>query len=222
LARKSFVLVVVIAALALIAWSGITNYRAHKAQLAEQRAHQLVLTSDGSATISATGSDTGNGTASGMPPNPLQGKSAPNFTLEDTSGKKVSLADYKGKAVLINFWATWCGPCKVEIPWFEKLHEQYASQGFEILGVSADELDTDDKAKLAAETAEVAKFATVMHMNYPVLLDGDSLKSYGELEVYPTSFYIDRSGKVIDVIEGLASRDEIEATIKKALASGKA
>jgi cytochrome c biogenesis protein CcmG/thiol:disulfide interchange protein DsbE len=213
LARKSFVLVVVVAALALIVWSGITNYRAHRAELADRRAHEIVLSPDGSASA---------GAADSMPPNPLQGKTAPNFTLEDTTGKKVSLSDYKGKAVLINFWATWCGPCKVEIPWFEKLHDQYASQGFEILGVSADELDMDDKAKLATEKAEVAKFATNMHINYPVLLDGDSLRSYGELDAYPTSFYIDRSGKVIDVITGLASKDEIEATIKKALSSGNA
>jgi thiol-disulfide isomerase/thioredoxin len=201
-----------VAALVLIVWSGVTNYRAHKAQLAEQKAHQLVLTPDGGATMPAEAT----------PPDPLMGKQAPNFTLEDTSGKKVSLADYKGKAVLVNFWATWCGPCKVEIPWFEKLHDQYAGQGFEILGVSTDELDLDDKAKLSTEKAEVVKFAKGMQMNYPVLLNGLSLKGYGELDSFPTSFYVDRSGKVVDVEVGLISRDEIEANIKKALGSGKA
>jgi cytochrome c biogenesis protein CcmG/thiol:disulfide interchange protein DsbE len=214
LARKAFVIVVIAAALALIAWSGVTNYRAHKAMLAEQQGHQLVLTPEGGVTAP--------GANAPEPPNPLEGKQAPNFTLVDTAGKKVSLADYKGKAVLVNFWATWCGPCKVEIPWFDKLHDEYAPQGFEILGVSVDDLDLDDKAKLANEKAEVVKFAKGMQINYPVLLNGLSLTSYGELDAFPTSFYIDRSGKIIDVEVGLISRDEVEADIKKALASGKA
>ena len=206
-----------VAALALIVWSGVTNYRARKAMLAEQKAHELVLTPDGGAALPAAA-----GSEAGMPPNPLLGKPAPDFKLEDTAGRKVSLADYKGKAVLVNFWATWCGPCKVEIPWFEKLHDQYAGQGFEILGVSVDDLDADDKAKLSTEKAEVVKFAKGMQMNYPVLFDGLSLKSYGELDAFPTSFYVDRSGKVVQVVTGLVSRDEVEANIKKALASGKA
>jgi peroxiredoxin len=205
-----------VAALALIVWSGVTNYRNHKAMLAEQKAHELVLTPDGGAGPAAGAA------ADTLPPNPLKGKQAPDFTLTDTAGKKVSLADYKGKAVLVNFWATWCGPCKVEIPWFEKLHDQYASQGLEILGVSVDDLDEDDKARLATEKAEVVRFAKGEGINYPVLLDGLSLKSYGELDAFPTSFYIDRSGKVIEVVTGLVSRDEVEANIKKALANGKA
>jgi peroxiredoxin len=213
LARKAFVLVVIVAALALIVWSGVTNYRAHQAMVREQKAHELVLTPDGGVSAAAE---------AGEPPNPLQGKQAPNFTLEDTTGRKVSLADYKGKAVLVNFWATWCGPCKVEIPWFDKLHDQYAPQGFEILGVSVDDLDVDDKAKLKTEKAEVVKFAKGMQINYPILFDGLSLKSYGELDSFPTSFYIDRSGKVVDVVTGLISRDEVEANIKKALGNGKA
>ncbi len=216
MARKAFVLVVIVAALALIVWSGVTNYRAHQAMVREQKAHELVLTPDGGVTAATAPGD------SSGPPNPLQGKQAPNFTLEDTTGRKVSLADYKGKAVLLNFWATWCGPCKVEIPWFDKLHDQYAPQGFEILGVSVDDLDVDDKAKLKTEKAEVVKFAKGMQINYPILFDGLSLKSYGELDSFPTSFYIDRSGKVVDVVTGLISRDEVEANIKKALGNGKA
>ena len=203
--RKVLVLVLIIAALGLIVWSGITNYQARKAQEAarKQRA-QLVLTPD---TDSMQ-----------MPPHPLEGKTAPNFKLEDTAGKEVSLADYKGKAVLVNFWATWCGPCKVEIPWFEKLRDQYAAQGFEILGVSSDQLDTDDKQRLVSEKADVAKFAANMHMNYPVLLGGEDIsKDWGGVDSLPESFYIDKTGRIVTVVTGLGTRDEVEANIRKAL-----
>ena len=66
-------------------------------------------------------------------------KNAPNFTLKDSDGKTVSLSDYKGKVVLLNFWATWCGPCKVEIPWFVEFEQKYKDRGFAVLGVSMDE-----------------------------------------------------------------------------------
>ena len=89
---------------------------------------------------------------------PLEGKPAPAFALEDLSGKKVSLASYKGKAVLINFWATWCGPCKIETPWLVELRNQYAAQGFEMLGIDTegDDLDKDDNAGWAKDKAEIA------------------------------------------------------------------
>ncbi len=92
----------------------------------------------------------------------LNGKPAPAFVLEDLSGKKVSLANYKGKAVLINFWATWCGPCEVETPWLVELSDQYAAQGFEILGVDteADDLPKDDKAGWAKNKVAVQKFVS--------------------------------------------------------------
>ena len=79
---------------------------------------------------------------------PLDGKPAPAFALENLSGSKVSLASYKGKAVMINFWATWCGPCKVETPWIVELRDKYAAQGFEVLGVDTegDDLQPGDKA----------------------------------------------------------------------------
>ena len=151
---------------------------------------------------------------------PLKGKPAPQFTLQDLNGKKVSLADYKGKAVLLNFWATWCGPCKVEIPWLIKLRDQYKDQGFEVLGIESDNYDTDPKA-FAEYKAGVVKSATGLAINYPVLLGGDSISQpYGGLDGLPNSFYVDRDGVVTAQLVGLVDRDEIEANIKKALASG--
>ena len=134
------------------------------------------------------------------PPSPLLNKPAPNFTLQNLNGKKVSLADYKGKAVLINFWATWCGPCKLETPWLVELRDQYASKGFEILGISseADNLTDDDKDGWAKDKAAINKFVQQQHMQYPVLINGDSIaKDYGGLDAMPSSFYVDRSGIIV-------------------------
>jgi thiol-disulfide isomerase/thioredoxin len=221
LVRRLVVIALVLAAFGLFIWAGIVNYHVRQAKklAAAAPAPWMVNAPENGSPTSAPSNAPAEQQA---PPSPLLNKPAPVFTLVDLQGKKVSLASFRGRPVMVNFWATWCGPCKVEIPWFEKLHDQYAGQGFEILGVSTDELDLDDKAKLSTEKAEVVKFAKGMQMNYPVLLNGLSLKGYGELDSFPTSFYVDRSGKVVDVEVGLISRDEIEANIKKALGSGKA
>jgi thiol-disulfide isomerase/thioredoxin len=166
------------------------------------------------ASSAAMSADEGNST-------PLDGKIAPGFTLPDLNGNKVSLSSYKGRPLVVDFWATWCGPCKVEIPWFEKLHDQYASQGLEIIGVSADELDKDDAAKLFTEKRDIADFVQKMHMNYPILIDAESIEnSYGGLDALPTTFFIDKNGKIVASTVGLAPRDEIEADIRKAIGSG--
>ena len=147
-------------------------------------------------------------------------KPAPDFALEDLSGKKVSLASYKGKAVLINFWATWCGPCKIETPWLVELRNQYASQGFEILGISTKRRsDPDDKDARPERSRDIAKFVGQEHMPYPVLINGDSISTpYGGLDAMPTSYFVDRNGKVVAAQLGLTSKDDIEGNIRKALA----
>jgi thiol-disulfide isomerase/thioredoxin len=216
MARKTIVAFVMIAALGLMVWSGFKEYQRRK-EAAAQHAPQVALVPDGQAPPA-----TPTGGSSDAMPQPLQGKPAPAFTLVDLDGKKVSLSDYKGKAVLLNFWATWCGPCKLEIPWIVKLRDQYKSQGFEVLGIESDNVDPDPKA-MAAYKAGVVKSATALGVNYPILLNGDSISEpYGGLDGLPNSFYVDRNGVVTAQIIGLADRDEIEANIKKALASGAA
>lgn len=139
------------------------------------------------------------------------GAVAPDFTLSTLNGKKVKLSDYRGKAVVLNFWATWCGPCKVEIPWFMDLEKQYASQGLVVLGVA---MDDDGQSS-------VGKFAKEMKIDYTVVLGNDDVADqYGGVEGLPTTFYLDRNGKIVKKIEGLVSESDIEDGIKQALGSG--
>jgi peroxiredoxin len=206
--RNHFIILLMLVALTVMAWAGAYNYLSRKQ--AERKAAQAVQVPD----------NPSNGVQDPNQPS-LEGKPAPNFTLVDLDGHKVSLADYKGRAVLINFWATWCGPCKVEIPWFTKLHDQYAAKGFEILGLSDDDLDKDDQPKLTEEKAAIGKFAADMHMNYPVLIDADSVtQHYGGVDSLPTSFFVNRDGVIVAQTVGLVPRDQVEANIQKALGSG--
>ena len=204
--RNTLVISAVLFILAVFAWSGWANW-----ELRKQAAERALATVAQGQLVPAAG---------GEPDSlsPLKGKAAPAFALEDLSGKKVSLASYKGKAVLINFWATWCGPCKIETPWLIELRNQYASQGFEVLGVSTDDLDRDDKQKLADEKKEIESSVEHLQIPYPVLIDGASIATpYGGLDAMPTSFFVDRNGTVVAAQMGLTSKDDIEANIKKAL-----
>jgi cytochrome c biogenesis protein CcmG/thiol:disulfide interchange protein DsbE len=208
--RNTFVLFAVLFTLAAFAWAGWANWEFRKQAAARLQA-------------SAVKGELVADTAGGLPQyiSPLMNKPAPAFTLEDLSGRKVSLASYKGKAVLINFWATWCAPCKIETPWLIELRNQYAPQGFEILGVSEDDLDLGDTQKLSEEKQEIARSVQQMHIPYPVLIDGDAIsKPYGGLDELPTSFFVDRNGTVVASQLGLTSKDEIEANIRKALGAG--
>jgi thiol-disulfide isomerase/thioredoxin len=215
LKRNTVVLGITLFILAVFAWAGWANYEYRK-----QAAEKMLANASHGELVAAgsTDSDTA------MTSSPLVGKPAPAFTLKDLSGKPVSISSYKGKAVLINFWATWCGPCKLETPWIVELRNQYAAQGFEVLGIDSegDDLAPSDTAGLAKEKTAVDEFVKLEHMPYPVLLGGDSLtKPYGGLDAMPTSFYVDRNGTVIAAQMGISSKDDMEAKIRKALGAGK-
>jgi thiol-disulfide isomerase/thioredoxin len=136
------------------------------------------------------------------------GTPAPNFTLQTLDGKNLSLSDLRGKAVLVNFWATWCGPCKIETPWLVEMQNQYGSAGLQVVGVAMDDSGKD----------EIEKFAKDMGVNYPVLMGKEAVgDAYGGIPALPESFFVGRDGKIVDRIIGLKGRDEIEDAVKKAL-----
>ena len=137
-------------------------------------------------------------------------KPAPNFTLKDANGTSVSLADYKGKVVLLNFWATWCGPCQLEIPWFEQFEQQYRSQGFAVLGVSMD----DDG------WSAIKPFIAAHKVNYRIVLGNDSVSDlYGGVDSLPTTFIIDREGRLAFTHVGLAGKNDYLSEIQHLLGS---
>ncbi|HYO82282.1 MAG TPA: TlpA disulfide reductase family protein [Bryobacteraceae bacterium] len=139
-----------------------------------------------------------------------QRKQAPNWTLKDSDGRAVSLADYKGKVVLLNFWATWCGPCKIEIPWFIEFEQKYKDRGFAVLGVAMDD-----------EGWEVVKPYIVKNkVNYRTVMGTDMVaQQYGGVESLPTTFVIDKDGRIASTHIGLISKGDYENEIVQLLDS---
>ena len=133
---------------------------------------------------------------------------APAFKLKDLEGKSVQLSDFKGKVVVLNFWATWCPPCRAEIPDLIALQKHYAPRGVVVLGVSLDE----------GGPSKVASFVKKMGINYPMVMGDQNISSaYGGIEVVPTTFIIDRKGNVISALQGATDLAGFEAEIKPAL-----
>jgi peroxiredoxin len=134
---------------------------------------------------------------------------APEFSLKDSDGKTVKLSDYKGRVVLLNFWATWCGPCKIEIPWFVEFEQNYRDKGFAVLGVSMDE----------EGWAAVKPYLTDHKVNYRVVIGDDmTAQKYGGVESLPTSFVIDRDGRIANTHVGLVSKKVYQDDIAQLLA----
>ena len=135
---------------------------------------------------------------------PEVGFKAPAFTARNLKGHRVQLADYKGKVVLLNLWATWCGPCRVEMPGMENLYRRYRSQGFEILAVSLDKGASD----------KVQTFADEYQLSFPVLLDseGQVERRYNSVTI-PTTYVIDKNGMVVAEVDG-AKNWESEQTFE--------
>ncbi len=135
-------------------------------------------------------------------------KVAPEFALKDVNGQPVKLSDYRGKIVLLNFWATWCGPCKMEIPWFIEFEQKFKDKGFAVLGVSMDE-----------EGWEVVKpYLEKQKVNYRVVVGDDSIaQAYGGVDSLPTTFLLDREGKIASLHIGLVSKSNYQNEIEDLL-----
>ena len=135
---------------------------------------------------------------------------APEFALKDANGKTVRLEDYRGKVVLLDFFATWCGPCKIEIPWFMEMERRNKDRGFAVLGVSMDDEGWDI----------VKPFLSELGVNYRVVIGNDATAQlYGGVDALPTTFLIDRNTKIAAVHIGLASRKVFEDGIEQLLSA---
>src|SRR6267154_2341953 len=145
------------------------------------------------------------------------GQPAPEVTFKDLQAKDVTLGQYKGKVVLVNFWATWCDPCYIEIPWLIEMQQKYEAKGFTVVGISMDEEGQSAVAPfLAKERFNVN--GQRLPMNYPIVIGNDEVADkFGGLLGYPTSFLISRDGKIVKKVQGLISYEELTKAIESQL-----
>ncbi len=179
-------------------------------QLIRRRALYIFILVAGLAWIFASADRSGASTA-GQIPAPRQGFLAPDFTLQTTTGESIRLSDLRGQAVLVNLWATWCPPCRAEMPAIQKMYAEYKGQGFTVLAVDMTYQD---------DPAAVAPFVQEYGLTFPVLLEpsGATARLY-ELRSLPSSFFIDRQGVIQEVVIGgpmaeALLRTRIEALLK--------
>src|ERR1700738_1678881 len=148
---------------------------------------------------------------------PSAGNPAPDVTLKDLDGRDISLAQYKGKVVLVNFWATWCDPCREEIPWLIDMQQKYGAKGFTVLGIAMDE----EGKKVVAPYVSNENFdvnSQKLTMNYPIVIGNDDIaEKFGGLLGYPTSVLISRDGKQVKRITGIISEAEMSHAIESLL-----
>ena len=138
--------------------------------------------------------DKSGSSTAGLIPAPQKGFLAPDFTLETLDGESVTLSDLRGQAVLVNFWATWCPPCRAEMPAFQKAYQDYEDQGFAIIAVNATSQDN---------SADVAAFIEEFGLSFPVVLDNEgAVNQLYQVRSLPTSFFIDKEGVISEVVIG--------------------
>lgn len=140
--------------------------------------------------------------------------SMPSIVMKDLNDHDVTLSQYKGQVVLVNFWATWCAPCKIEIPWMIEFQKKYSPRGFTILGVSMDE----DGKKAISPFLEKERFdvnGQKEAISYPILLGNDGIADkFGSIVGMPTSMLFTRDGKKVKTIVGLVNHDDIAKAIE--------
>ena len=136
----------------------------------------------------------------------VSGGKAPDFTLQDLSGNPYSLSNASGKVIILDFWATWCPPCKMEIPHFQALYSEYASSGVEIIGIALDRGGASD----------VMPFVQQEGVIYPILISDQKVEAaYGGIRSIPTTFIIDRKGNIVEKVVGYRDKKFFEDWIKK-------
>jgi peroxiredoxin len=136
------------------------------------------------------------------------GRVAPGFELRALDGRRIRLSDFRDRVVLVNFWATWCAPCRVEMPWLREFDARYGSQGLTILGVSVDDGGRE----------RVERFVRQMRVEYPILLsDGNVDLRYGGVRFLPQTFFVGRDGRITRRVYGIRTHEDFEAEIRSAL-----